>query len=84
MVKTLHGKVHGRTIELDQDLGVPDGQAVVVQVRTLPAPSRQPGDGLLRTEGALAGDPEWDALMEEIRQSRKSDQRHRTADLGDA
>ncbi len=28
MTKTLHGKVHGKTIELDEDPGVAEGQAV--------------------------------------------------------
>jgi hypothetical protein len=28
MTKTIHGKVHGRTIELDEDLGVAEGQEV--------------------------------------------------------
>jgi hypothetical protein len=28
MTKTIHGKVHGKTIELAEDLGVPDGQEV--------------------------------------------------------
>ena len=32
MTKTIHGKVHGKTIELAEDLGVPDGQEVEVQV----------------------------------------------------
>ena len=32
MTKTLHGKVHGKTIELDEDLGVVDGQEVEIQV----------------------------------------------------
>jgi hypothetical protein len=32
MTKTLHGKVHGKTIELDEDLGVAEGQEVEVQV----------------------------------------------------
>ncbi len=36
MTKTLLGRVHGRTIELDENLGVPDGQEVEVQVKTLP------------------------------------------------
>ena len=38
MVKTTHGKVHGKTIELDEELGVPEGQEVEVQVRVLPSP----------------------------------------------
>jgi hypothetical protein len=32
MTRTLHGKIHGKTIELDEDLGVVDGQEVEVQV----------------------------------------------------
>ncbi len=36
MTKTLHGKVHGRTIELDEDPGVADGQEVEVQVKVMP------------------------------------------------
>ncbi len=32
MTKTLYGKVHGKTIELDVDLGVAEGQEVEVQV----------------------------------------------------
>jgi len=37
MTRTLHGKVHGRTIELDEDLGVAEGQEVEVQVKIVPA-----------------------------------------------
>ena len=32
MTKTINGKIHGKTIELDEDLGVADGQEVQVQV----------------------------------------------------
>jgi hypothetical protein len=71
MTKTMHGKVHGRTIELDEDPGVAEGQEVEVQVRVLPKTGRKPGEGFLRTEGALADDTEWDAIMEEISQARK-------------
>jgi hypothetical protein len=35
MTKTIHGKVHGKTIELDEDLGVADGQDVEVQVKVI-------------------------------------------------
>ena len=45
-MKTIHGKVHGRTIELDQDLGIADGQEVEVQVKVLP-PTRTWGDATL-------------------------------------
>jgi len=34
--KTLHGTVHGRTIKLDEDLGIADGQEVEVEVKVVP------------------------------------------------
>jgi hypothetical protein len=76
MTKVIHGKVHGRTIEFSEDLGLTEGQEVEVSVRTLPpGQTRTPGEGLLRTEGALADDPHWDAIMEEIYQERKLERR---------
>ena len=33
----MHGKAQGKTIELHEDLGVPDGQEVEVQVTVVPA-----------------------------------------------
>ena len=75
MTKTLHGKVHGRTIELDEDPGVAEGQEVEVQMKVVPKPTQKTGEGFLRTEGALADDPHWDAIMEEIYQERKKDTR---------
>lgn len=72
----MHGKVRGRTIEFEEDLGVAEGQEVEVEVRVLANTGRKPGDGLLRTEGALADDPYWDAIMDEIYRERKSDQRN--------
>ena len=35
MSKTLHGKVHGRTIQLDEDPGVAEGQEVEVVVKVV-------------------------------------------------
>jgi hypothetical protein len=76
MGKTIHGKVRGRTIELDDDLGVPDGQEVEVQVKVV-QPPKQWGDGLRRCAGALAN--EWtdedDRILQEIYQDRKRDTR---------
>ena len=41
-------------------------------------------DGLPpNTEGALADDTEWDAIMEEIHQARKADRRPQIPDLGE-
>ena len=76
MTMVLHGKIHGRTIELAEDLGLAEGQEVEVSIRTVPVgAARERGDGLLRTEGALADDPYWDAIMEEIHRERKNDTR---------
>lgn len=36
MTKTVYGIVRGRTIEVNEDLGVAEGQEVEVSVRTLP------------------------------------------------
>jgi hypothetical protein len=74
MTISLHGVVHGKTIELDEDLGVPEGQEVEVHVTMIP--SRKPwGEGIRRTAGALADDPDWDGIMEEIYQARKVERR---------
>jgi hypothetical protein len=75
VTKILHGKVHGRTIQLTEDLGLNEGQEVEVQLRVLPTAPRQRGEGFPRTEGALADDAEWDAIMEEIYQARKVERR---------
>ncbi len=79
MAKTIHGRAHGKTIELDEDLGVPDGQPLRVTVEPLsssePA-SLPPGEGLRRAFGAWAGDAaELDRFLEWNRQQRKVSRR---------
>ena len=70
MAKSLRGIVHGRTIELTEDPGVEDGQQVEITIKAVPPP-RPWGEGILRSAGALADDPEWDEIMEEIYRERK-------------
>ncbi len=73
MTRIIHGVVHGKTIALDEDLGLVEGQAVELTVRTVVSPmGRRSGEGFLRTEGALTDDPHWDAIMAEIYQERKN------------
>ena len=74
MTRTMHGTARARTIELDEDLGVADGQEVEVQVKVV-EPCRKWGEGILRTAGALADDPYWDQIMDEIHQARKIERR---------
>jgi hypothetical protein len=75
MHKKLHGKVHGKIIKLDEDPGVAEGQEVELQIEVVET-ARKWGDGILRTAGSLADDPNWDEIMEEIYQARKVDRRH--------
>ncbi len=53
MIKTLHGIVHGKIIELDEDLGVADGQDVEVQVKILRHSADPMSEGLARVYGFL-------------------------------
>ncbi len=59
MTKALHGKVHGKTIEFDEDLGVVDGQEAVVQVKMIRPKNRLPGP----PPGLKAGRPSAAAGM---------------------
>jgi hypothetical protein len=75
MNKILRGKVHGKTIELNEDLGVVEGQEVELQVRMIgskkrlpgPPPGWQPGRPST-TAGRLADSwtPEDDRILDEI------------------
>ena len=79
MTKTLHGTVRGRVIELDEDPGVADGQAVEVQV-TLVCSTRTWGDGILRSAGGWQDHPEMDAIMGRLAHERRIDRRPQLTD----
>jgi hypothetical protein len=53
MTKTVHGRAHGRTIELEEDLGMPDGQEVEVQVKAVPPPAQPMSEGLAKVYAIL-------------------------------
>jgi hypothetical protein len=76
MTKTMHGVIHGRMIELDQDPGVAEGQQVEITIKSIPS-QKVWGEGLRRCAGALAD--EWtdedDQILEEIHRQRKLDTR---------
>ncbi|MGE0538237.1 MAG: hypothetical protein AB7O68_24965 [Pirellulales bacterium] len=63
----LHGVIRGRTIELAEDAGLPDGQQVAVVVHVEP-----PTAGPRRSAaGMLAQFPEMDAYLEEVLRERR-------------
>jgi hypothetical protein len=74
-MKTIQGKVRGRTIELAEDLGLQDGQEVRVQVTPVPPTADPSAEGFMRCAGVLAH--EWtaedDRILEEIHQDRRRD-----------
>lgn len=80
MTKTVHGVINGKTIELDEDLGVAQGQKVEVEVRVVspkkklpgPPPRWKPGS-TKSLAGALAdlATEEEDRILEEIQRDRK-------------
>lgn len=74
MTKIVHGIVHGKTIELDQELGVADGQRVDVAIQIVgTSPEGEAwGEGLRRCAGALADIPGLDEDMDLILAQRKT------------
>jgi hypothetical protein len=70
MSNLLHGIIHGKTIQLDEDPGIGEGQPVQVVVQPA-APPKRWGDGLRRCAGSMADDPDFDAIMQEIQDERK-------------
>ncbi len=81
------GVVHGKTIELDQEPGLPDGQTVTVSVQPLVSPATSPTSpeaqaALRRAAGAWAKDAEdLDKFLDWNRERRKL-QRREIADCG--
>ena len=72
MISTIHGRVQGKTIVLDEPLGLPLGQDVEVVVT--PISRRRPwGEGILRSAGAFADtwSEEDDRILAEIHEDRK-------------
>lgn len=63
----LTGVVHGKTIELAEESGLPDGQSVSVIV----SPLLPPGEGIRRSAGSWSDDgEELDAWLAKMRRSR--------------
>lgn len=72
-MKTVRGVILGKTIVLDQDVGLPDGQKVEVAIQLISngAGSEAWGEGLCRAAGGLAVIAGLDEYMEQILAERK-------------
>ena len=71
----LRGVIHGRTIELEHEPGLPEGQQVSVTVQIVHAPKRlPPGEGIRQSAGGWADDPAGlDEYLEWNRRQRKQE-----------
>lgn len=68
----IRGTVHGKTIELENELGLPEGQPVSLFVQ----PAGAPGDGIRQSAGAWADDAEGlEAWLSQVRASRQQGSR---------
>ena len=72
--ESLRGVVHGKVIQLETEIGLPDGQQVTVSVRPVTEKRAASGEGLRRSAGAWADDPDGlDAYLQENRRARQLD-----------
>ncbi len=72
--KLARGVIHGRTIELDRDIGLDEGEEVEVRV-SIVSKAKTWGEGILRSAGGWVNYPEMDAVMEQIHQDRQQERR---------
>jgi hypothetical protein len=71
MDKLLTGVVRGKTIELNEDPGFADGQAIMVTF--YPNDPLASGDGITISIEATSGRPEDKKVINEILEARKTD-----------
>ena len=77
MIRRVHGIVHGKTIEIEEELGLSDSDKVSIVIEGPQSSQDKWGEGLRRCAGALADDwtEEDDKILENIYRSRHSDSR---------
>ncbi len=70
MFKQVEGVIHGKTIELDEDPGIAEGQRVAVQLRVSSA-ARPWGEGIMPSAGIAADVPGFDDAFEQVQRDRE-------------
>lgn len=73
MAITAHGTIHGNTIQLDSELGLPEGAHVEVTV-IVAAVKRPWGEGIKRSAGVAANLAEFDEAFQQTDLDRKAAQ----------
>lgn len=73
MAITAHGKIHGNTIQLDSELGLPEGAEVEVTV-VVSSAKRPWGEGIKHSAGVAANLPEFDEAFKQTALDRKAAQ----------
>jgi len=75
----MNGTIHGKTIELEAESELPDGQRVTVMIAPMTQPeipAESPLEALKRAAGSWSDDPEGlDRFLEWNRQQRKIERR---------
>ena len=71
------GVVHGKIIELERAVNLPDGEQVTVVIRRAENEAKlPPGEGLRRAFGSWGDDVKGvDEFLEQLRQAREEDDR---------
>jgi hypothetical protein len=78
MTQQLSGVIHGKTIQLDSDPGLTDGQPITVVVQPIllnPKSGKPWGEGIRASAGAFADDPNAEKYIQEILAERKMESR---------
>ena len=70
MMRHVQGVIHGKTIELDQDLGMAEGQRVSIEVQ-VDLPASPWGEGIRRSAGIAADVPGFDEAFEQVQRDRE-------------
>lgn len=74
MHRVFRGVVFGKTIQLESDPKLADGESVEVELRPAGQP-QQWGEGIRASAGALTNCPEMDEYLAELQDERKIDRR---------
>jgi hypothetical protein len=71
MLEMVKGTMHGKTIELEQDVSLPDGSQVLVSIEPLPLSEAERRSRLCALAGTWKGDPSLREIFDAIEKERR-------------